>query len=100
MKRILILFLAGALCLTSLPACAQHPIETIPQNTAVSVIPTTQPQESAEETAPATQPQPALPAAPLEISEVMPDNRNLVLGHELDWVELYNPEDTAVDLDG
>jgi len=34
------------------------------------------------------------------ISEVMPSNRNLVLGHEKDWIELHNREDTAVSLDG
>lgn len=39
-------------------------------------------------------------AAPLVITEVMPDNRNLVLGHEQDWVELYNPEETPVSLNG
>lgn len=100
MKRIFILLLAAVLSLTSLPACARHPIETIPQTTAAPAVPATQPEAPDDETIPATQPQPALPAAALEISEVMPDNRNLVLGHELDWVELYNPEDTAISLDG
>ena len=100
MKRIFILLLAAALCLTWLPACAQHPIETIPQTTAAPTLPPTNSQEPAEETVVATQPQSILPAAALEITEVMPDNRNLVLGHELDWIELYNPEDTAVNLDG
>ena len=100
MKRIIILLLVAALCLTWLPACAQHPIETIPTNT---VAPTTAPTEASEftdETVAPVQSHPALPAAALEISEVMPDNRNLVLGHELDWVELYNPGDAAVALEG
>ena len=39
-------------------------------------------------------------AADLQISEVMPDNKFLTLGHENDWVELQNLEDTAVSLDG
>jgi hypothetical protein len=86
MKRIFILLLAAALCLTWLPACAQHPIETIPQTTAAPYVPPTNSQEPAEETVVATQPQSILPAAALEITEVMPDNRNLVLGHELDWI--------------
>ena len=97
MKRILILLLTAALCLTQLSACAQHPIETIPPTTVSPTVPTTQPEPTAQETEPESQP--AAPAASLEITEVMPDNRNLVLGHELDWVELYNPEDAAVILD-
>ena len=34
------------------------------------------------------------------ISEVMPDNKFLTMGHENDWVELHNQEETAVSLDG
>ena len=36
----------------------------------------------------------------ISISELMPDNKKLCLGHELDWIELYNAEDVAVNLDG
>ena len=39
-------------------------------------------------------------AADVGISEVMPDNKFLTMGHENDWVELQNREDTAVSLDG
>ena len=39
-------------------------------------------------------------AADLRINEVMPDNKFLTMGHENDWVELQNLEDTAVSLDG
>lgn len=39
-------------------------------------------------------------AADLLISEVMPDNKFLTMGHENDWVELLNREETAVSLDG
>lgn len=45
-----------------------------------------------------TSPKPA--AADLLISEVMPDNKFLTMGHENDWVELLNREETAVSLDG
>ena len=39
-------------------------------------------------------------AADVGISEVMPDNKFLAMGHGDDWVELYNREETAVSLDG
>ena len=39
-------------------------------------------------------------AADLLISEVMPDNKFLAMGHENDWVELLNREETTVSLDG
>ncbi len=38
-------------------------------------------------------------AADLVISEVMPDNDDLIMGHTYDWVEIYNKESTAVKLD-
>ena len=38
--------------------------------------------------------------ADIMISEVMPDNRNLLLGNELDWIELYNPGDMDMSLNG
>ena len=36
----------------------------------------------------------------LVLTEVMPDNRNLCLGHDLDWVEIHNREETSVSLEG
>ena len=39
-------------------------------------------------------------AADLQISEVMPDNKFLTMGHGNDWVELQNLGDAAVSLDG
>ncbi len=36
----------------------------------------------------------------LVITEVMPDNRDLLLGSDVDWVEIYNREEIAVALDG
>ena len=40
------------------------------------------------------------PTHDLSITEVMPDNKDLILGGAADWIELYNREDTAVKLDG
>lgn len=81
--------------LTMLSACRQ---ETNPSG------------DSAAENTISSEPDPDIPvspdtpseseAIPLIISEVMPDNRNLVLGHEYDWAELYNPNDFSVQLDG
>lgn len=39
-------------------------------------------------------------AADVVINEVMPDNKKLCMGHEMDWLELYNREDTEVSLEG
>ncbi|MBQ7324767.1 MAG: CotH kinase family protein [Clostridia bacterium] len=43
---------------------------------------------------------PSTPAKDLIISEVMPDNKDLHLGGDADWIELYNREESAVSLDG
>ena len=89
--EILILFLSAVLLLSSLSGCGQTPASQTPP---------------AEESKPPSGEQTGLlpseekAAAPLSITEVMPDNRNLVLGHEYDWVELYNPQELTVDLDG
>ncbi len=32
------------------------------------------------------------------LSEVMPDNEKLTLGHELEWIELYSRDEETVDL--
>ena len=92
MKRILPVLLTAALLSSLLPGCANEPPDaetTAPKETTVATAPVP------ETTAP-----PAAYIAPLQISEVMPDNTALVLGCDQDWVELYNPEDTAVSLDG
>ncbi len=46
-----------------------------------------------------TTPSTAGPAYDLRITEVMPDNKDLVFGGDLDWIELYNREEKAVSLD-
>ena len=92
MKRILPLLLTAALLSSLLSGCANDPPETetsVPKKATVATAPVP------ETTAPSD-----VYIAPLQISEVMPDNTALVLGCEQDWVELYNPEDTAVKLDG
>ena len=53
---------------------------------------------TADTTQATTEPKPV--AADLLISEVMPDNKFLTMGHEHDWVELYNREEAAISLDG
>ena len=84
MKKLLLL-LTALLCLTG---CEAPPAENV---TTVSTDPPgeTQPVE--------TQP---VQIPSICITEVMPQNTNLCLGHDKDWVELYNPGETPVDLDG
>ena len=91
MKRIFPLLLT-ALLLSLLPGCSNElppaDVTTPPETTAVTTpIP--------EATAPTEG-----YIAPLQISEVMPDNTLLILGCEQDWVELHNPENAPVSLDG
>ena len=91
MKRIFPLLLT-ALLLSLLPGCSNElppaDVTTPPETTAVTTpIP--------EATAPTE-----CYIAPLQISEVMPHNALLNLGCEQDWVELHNPENAPVSLDG
>lgn len=44
--------------------------------------------------------EPVIPAYDLCITEVMPDNKYVTLGHSRDWIELYNAETAAVELTG
>lgn len=89
MKKILSLFLAAVLLLGMLASCAQEP------------QPTDTTGQSAPTAAPTTAPtEPPVTAKDIVISEVMPDNKWLCLGHDLDWIELYNRDTEAVVLDG
>ena len=94
MKRILPLLLSAALLLSLVPGCGtDSPAEsTAPPSDTTTAIADPPPES--------TVPGASVPAAPLEISEVMPDNTRLVLNCEQDWVELYNPEVTAISLEG
>lgn len=78
MKRILSSFLAAIMITAVFTSCTSAP--SVPTDTG-------HPSET-ETVTPSN----------LIISEVMPDNEKLCLGHDLDWVELYNREETAVSL--
>lgn len=93
MKRILPLLLTAALLLSLLLGCATPPPGA---ETTAPPLETTFPTGPVPETTPP----PVIQIAPLQITEVMPDNTRLALGCEQDWVELYNPEDTPVSLEG
>lgn len=103
MKRLLALLL----CLCAfLAACRTQnipdPTETdgVPTDSEPTTSPDTEIPES-NPTSPDTDPaDPAPPALDIVLSEVMPDNKYLVLGHETDWVEIHNREQSAVSLDG
>ena len=82
MRRYIALLLAVLL----LTGCTPAPEITEPQTTPTATEPVHKDQNT--------------PPQGLQISEVMPDNRLLSLGHDLDWVELYNPGDTEAVLDG
>lgn len=95
MKRTFLLLTVVALLLCMLPGCGQNAVETNPPTAPAEE--TSAPAASVPDTPKPTEP---IESALLEISEVMPDNRNLVLNHEQDWIELYNPGDQTVRLDG
>ena len=100
MKRIVAALLA-VLMLTGTVACSQQPAQE-PTKSIASTAATTQTATTGTtaptETTAATYP--AVEAKAVGITEVMPDNRTLVLGHGYDWVELFNSEDEDVPLDG
>ena len=81
-----------------LPACA--PQETVPTETNGQDLPAQATQAATEPAAATDGAQMDHTAYDISITEVMPDNRNLLLGHEMDWVELYNPEDLPISLEG
>ncbi len=89
MRRYFVLLLAVLL----LTGCTAAPVETEPTVTTNTTVPTTTQPTTAPETPP------VIPQG-LLISEVMADNKLLSMGHDMDWVELYNPGDAAASLDG
>ena len=92
MKKTLSLLLAAASLLGMLASCAQEPQ---PTGTTGPADPTASP--SATVTTPT---EPPVTAKDIVISEVMPDNEWLCMGHDLDWIELHNREAEDVVLDG
>ena len=91
MKRLLALLLAAVMAMGIFTACTRQEPDVDPEEPEETTIP--------EDTAGEEVTEDILLCDP-RISEVMPDNRNLTLGHELDWVELYNPGDVTIDLSG
>ena len=86
MKRYIALILALLMMLSGCSSILVEPTESTPSPTTQSTLPTT----------PATEP----PVDGIYITEVMPDNKKLALGHDRDWVELYNQNDSDVTLEG
>ena len=100
MRKTVCLILTAFLLLNMLCGCQNDPAPT--------AAPTTYPQPTHTEgtlsqmdpTASVTEPTVYVEPMDVVVSEVMADNEKLCLGHEHDWVELYNREETAVDLEG
>lgn len=86
MKKVIAVLLVLAM-LCGFPGCEVTPEETTAP--AETTVPT---QAPTEET--------VIQIPVVSITEVMPDNEALWLGHDKDWVELYNAEETDVSLDG
>ena len=84
MKRFFAILLAAVLLVSCFAGCEAAPGEAGAGETQPAVATTA----AAEQ------------AADIVINEVMPDNKKVCLGHEKDWVELYNRGETAVSLDG
>lgn len=91
MKRITALLLIFVLITGLFAGCT--PVEVPPEdtsNTGTTTIP-----ETSEDTTIETLPE----AAELVISEVMSDNKKVVMGHENDWIELHNRENVSISLE-
>ena len=93
MKRFLSLLLAVLLILSMLAGCQPQIEEPAPDQQGNN----TQPSPPSGNT-----PDPVVPIEPgnVIINEVMPDNERLCMGHDKDWVELYNMDEEQVSLDG
>ncbi len=89
MKRLIALVMAFVMLAGTMTACAPETAEPAVQTTAAAET------SAQEETVAAN-----IVLPDIRITEVMADNRNLTLGHGMDWVELYNPGDTQADLTG
>ena len=119
MKKITALLLILALVAGSTAGCdlrlcssTQQTIQTdptTPPQQTEQTDPTQQTEQTDSTTQTQTDPEATVSTEPTEprpepenitVHEVMPDNKKLCMGHEYDWVELYNWEDTEVLLDG
>lgn len=99
MKRfVAVLLLIAVIC--SFGACTP-PVGAPPDSTPPASTTQPQTQKPTTPTGEST-PTPPSPGLPFDviINEVMPDNEILSLGHNQDWVELYNQENHEISLDG
>jgi len=96
MKRLLSALLLAALLL---PSC--RPLSDDPSGTTspTDTDPVTQGQSASPITTSPADPEP-ITHYELTLTEVMPDNKHLIMGHDRDWVEIYSREDETVSLDG
>jgi len=84
--------IAWLLAVVMLAGCFAGCQEEVPVVTTEGTVTAQTESETAETTVPEV-------AVDLVISEVMPDNEKLSLGHGLDWIEIYNREEAEVVLD-
>lgn len=95
MNKKIIIIISLFILLTQLCACTQPPVAV---NPAPSVTAQTTASLDVSSTPAATQ----RPVASYNvvINELMPENKNLCLGHSYDWIELHNTETKEVSLKG
>ncbi len=99
-KRIFALLLAILVLLTTLTACRARDAVRETQSPTPAATSTATPTVTATATPmPTPEPTPEVIPSDVVVNEAMADNQNLCLGHMLDWVELYNREETPVNLD-
>ena len=87
------------LCTTTQQTMQTDPTTPTQQTTQTDTTRPTQ-TESTDSTVSTEPTEPRPEPENITVHEVMPDNKKLCMGHEFDWVELYNWEDTEVLLDG
>ena len=104
LRRILLAAVALVILLAILFACMPHDPTPKPPNTdtgSTSTDGTASVTDTGNLTDTGTNTDTQAPEASFDlvISEVMAENKRLCLGNNLDWVEIYNREDTSVLLD-
>lgn len=100
MRKTHIIIITLLILLTQLCACTQTPAVTEP--TPMMTAGTTPSSGNVSTDNPSTPGATQTPVTPFNvvISELMPENKNLCLGHCYDWIELHNLEETQVSLEG
>lgn len=107
MKKTIATILVLSLLLSMLSGCGQilAPAQTLPPTDPAQSSAATEPSQATvpddnDFVGEDTQAGENIQAGDIRINEVMPDNKKLCLGHENDWIELYNAELTDIYLDG